>query len=544
MNIPNHHQLEIINLKNNSYYFSDNNNLIVNNLKLYNKNYEESKRTKENYDTFLGNQIKGKNKVRKKVSQACENCRNKRRKCSGDRPKCSACQKNNYICYYNPYIKKRDYNSFVLHSKNRTLSKQLLYAMYGMALLMKENNEISLAMEYINKAKSLISQSYSNVNVQLLQAIALIVIFEKNNYILKEDIRDMKNISLILLGYDALISFTHYNYINYEYFHGYPKFLMDLFNNGELSSDYGTYVTYGILIFLEISHMKLKMKNHCFNIEEIDCIDMDILKTQHFLIKNIENLSLILFIDIIDDFSYYLKANIVKKEKRPPKISVISNKLKYPSLKYPSLEEENFDISKIPLMTLTKDLPYIYRDNDIINNNNTDNEYDDIRITMLHIIKSISSDEDFFKINHHYLDENKNKSNCEYIISSFDIFKMIFKSPKDFSFQRNIETKSIAVVCKSADNCSICLKLLFEAGELSDNVPIRFSFDKKWTFFSCCLETLAPCFFYLDLLKDMSKYFINVESYVKEVKLLIYKAKATIKEKSFNIIIPNFINNN
>ena len=36
-----------------------------------------------------------------------DSCRKKRRKCSGDRPKCLTCHQNNYICYYNPCIKKR-----------------------------------------------------------------------------------------------------------------------------------------------------------------------------------------------------------------------------------------------------------------------------------------------------------------------------------------------------------------------------------------------------------------------------------------------------
>ncbi|OUM60438.1 hypothetical protein PIROE2DRAFT_69725, partial [Piromyces sp. E2] len=46
-------------------------------------------------------------KVRKKVTQACENCRKKRRKCTGERPKCLTCLQYNYVCYYNPFPKKR-----------------------------------------------------------------------------------------------------------------------------------------------------------------------------------------------------------------------------------------------------------------------------------------------------------------------------------------------------------------------------------------------------------------------------------------------------
>ncbi|ORX52174.1 hypothetical protein BCR36DRAFT_287030 [Piromyces finnis] len=49
----------------------------------------------------------GEGKLRKKVTQACENCRKKRRKCTGERPKCLTCKQYNYVCYYNPFPKKR-----------------------------------------------------------------------------------------------------------------------------------------------------------------------------------------------------------------------------------------------------------------------------------------------------------------------------------------------------------------------------------------------------------------------------------------------------
>jgi len=58
-------------------------------------------------DITINNDNKVTDKKRKKVSQACEYCRKKRRKCSGERPKCLTCQQNNYICYYNPCPKKR-----------------------------------------------------------------------------------------------------------------------------------------------------------------------------------------------------------------------------------------------------------------------------------------------------------------------------------------------------------------------------------------------------------------------------------------------------
>ncbi|OUM60447.1 hypothetical protein PIROE2DRAFT_63139 [Piromyces sp. E2] len=71
---------------------------------MLNFKYEISVKSNSNSND---NEIEKKESKRKKVSQACENCRKKRRKCSGDRPKCITCQQNNYICYYNPCIKKR-----------------------------------------------------------------------------------------------------------------------------------------------------------------------------------------------------------------------------------------------------------------------------------------------------------------------------------------------------------------------------------------------------------------------------------------------------
>ncbi|ORX47103.1 hypothetical protein BCR36DRAFT_413757 [Piromyces finnis] len=47
------------------------------------------------------------NKNRKKVSQACENCRIKKTKCSGEKPKCDKCTHLNIECIYNTTTKKR-----------------------------------------------------------------------------------------------------------------------------------------------------------------------------------------------------------------------------------------------------------------------------------------------------------------------------------------------------------------------------------------------------------------------------------------------------
>jgi len=39
----------------------------------------------------------------------------------------------------------------------------------------------------------------------------------------------------------------------------------------------------------------------------------------------------------------------------------------------------------------------------------------------------------------------------------------------------------------------------------------------------------------------MSEYFINAKKYIKEIKLLIYKANLTIQDHTFNINIINDI---
>ena len=84
---------------------------------------------------------------------------------------------NYYFKFFHPLYPIVNYNSFAIHAKNGTLSKQLLYAMYGIAYFIVPNANMSKATEYINKAKSLILQNYGNFNVQLLQALSLISIF-------------------------------------------------------------------------------------------------------------------------------------------------------------------------------------------------------------------------------------------------------------------------------------------------------------------------------------------------------------------------------
>jgi len=82
---------------------SMNNNNLENSKSDNSNNSEDYNQPKLNIDNTEHKQ----RKVRKKVTQACENCRKKRRKCTGERPKCLTCLKYNYVCYYNPFPKKR-----------------------------------------------------------------------------------------------------------------------------------------------------------------------------------------------------------------------------------------------------------------------------------------------------------------------------------------------------------------------------------------------------------------------------------------------------
>jgi len=86
---------------------------------------------------------------------------------------------NYYYKYFHQVYPIIDYNYFAIHAKNGTLTEPLLYAMYGMAYFMKPDTEISKVLEYIDKAKSLISEYKTTINVQLLQAINLVSIYGK-----------------------------------------------------------------------------------------------------------------------------------------------------------------------------------------------------------------------------------------------------------------------------------------------------------------------------------------------------------------------------
>ena len=137
--------------------------------------------------------------------------------------------------------------------------------------------------------------------------------------------------------------------------------------------------------------------------------------------------------------------------------------------------------------------------------------------------------------------------------------------------------KSIAIASKTADDCTIGLLLLLEAAKESNDLPIRFSYAKSWVFYQCCVvyiiryvatkerkyikyyskeslkysnfssfpqETLAPCYFYLKLLKQMRTYFPHVQNIIHEIKLLIYQAEKEVRENTFDIVINNIQFNN
>ncbi|KAG4098546.1 hypothetical protein H8356DRAFT_1077008 [Neocallimastix lanati (nom. inval.)] len=534
-----------------------------------NDNDNESEIVNYNENTNKEKQLK----KRKKVTQACENCRKKRRKCTGERPKCLTCQQYNYICYYNPFPKKRgpqqkrkkrkyrrrekgkkdydirnenklneycnnfnvsviknklnkgneesiqinseifndylafhdtiffkdkevinneppfigsesinyvvinyyykyfhpiypiiNYNSFAVHAKNGTLTKYLVYAMYGLAFYFKPDTEKTEAFEYIDQAKALVLQNYGNDQDWLYSVLGIRIIannslwlmnVKKNNYVIKEDIEDMKNMSIILLSFDTWIGLTHNEYTDILqkklYINQRSKLIMDL-TSDVLTTDYEYYVSCVNIFILEIYHIALKIKANEFSVEEIDCINMDILRTQHFFLKTMEDFTLI-----------------------PQRIYV----------------------------------------------------------------------------------------NRMYIMNVINDPEKIKKYPI---------AKSIAIVCKSTDDCSICLKLLFESSEINNSLPLYFPFIKAWVFYQCAViysiryiatyeckyndnrqslkystfssfpqETLEPCYFYLNLLKDICKYFKTAKKYANSLKLLIYRTEKVVNERSFDVSFDDII---
>jgi len=559
---------------------------------------------------------------------------------------------NYYYKYFNTCFPVVNYNSFAIHAKNGTLSKYLLFAMYAMAYLFQPNPNIAKATEYIEKAKALILQNYSSVNVQILQAIYLVMIFEsgsdqswiysslgvkmiinnslyfmnakKNKYIMKEDIDDMRSIALIILSHDSWLALTYKDKVTNQQLISFLKerssLLLSL-TSKVITINYEYHVLCVALFLLESSHVDYKIKNNDFTIEDVDCINIDILKAQHYFLRNINDVSLIRYNDISEDFSYYLELLNSPNEKRKKKNSKHNAPLQQNNKNDYQMNhhvDDHNSINKLEIINYSHS-PIHYSDNDNESSNNNsynsnnsnqsnkmeekdnNNDKKDSRLNYFKIVKDISQDEKFFIINHHFMDESENEECGK---TSFDLIRTLLLISKDFSEQKKWINfflitiaervyinrlfvlhvlndpekmkkypiaKSIAIASKSADDCSICLKVLLETAEKKNYLPLRFSFGTAWAFYQCCviyilryvatqemnylksnnskqstkysifssfpLKTLAPCYFYLDLLKQMRSYFVNVKDYIRGVKVLIYEAEKSIRNKTFEVHI-------
>jgi len=523
---------------------------------------------------------------------------------------------------------------------------------------------------------------YSVLGIRIIANNSLwLMNVKKNNYVIKEDIEDMKNMSIILLSFDTWIGLTHNEYTDILqkklYINQRSKLIMDL-TSDVLTTDYEYYVSCVNIFILEIYHIALKIKANEFSVEEIDCINMDILRTQHFFLKTMEDFTLIRYNDIIDDFSYYLELSNEIDNKFSKKRSdqfnhhnKIYNDYYYNSnslinevintndnYSYNNNYNNNSLINKSINNNYNNNYNNSYNNNSLINesintidnnnfnnsynnynnnyyydninynninnnsynnnnnnynnynnynNNNNENNETDSRYIYLKIINSISNDSNFFNVNHHFLGDKKtnNQKEDECSKTSLDIFKKIFLMQKDFIEQRKWDNfflvtiaqriyvnrmyimnvindpekikkypiaKSIAIVCKSTDDCSICLKLLFESSEINNSLPLYFPFIKAWVFYQCAViysiryiatyeckyndnrqslkystfssfpqETLEPCYFYLNLLKDICKYFKTAKKYANSLKLLIYRTEKVVNERSFDVSFDDII---
>jgi len=496
---------------------------------------------------------------------------------------------------------------------------------------------------------------------------------KKNKYLLKEDIEDMKSISLIILSFDTWIRLTYKDDINDEQLRQFLKDRSNLLislTTKVFSTDFEYYVLCAAIFHLEAVHIAQKIKDNDFNIEDIDCLNIDILKAQHFFCKSIDDVTLVRFNDISEDFSYYLELS-ESNEKRKKKSSHNTLSNPYSTTNKQILElknkrssiEQNVNFFKINFNdnfnnsdnnnnnninninnqyynatnNHRSNISNYYNNNKIENtktnntnkmnnnknsnsnnNNNSSNSNNnnhddddkkkrDSRENYLSIIKSISQDEEFFSPSK-LINDNENLNNFDYDEirkTSYDIVKWLLQKSKNFTEQKKWMNfflitiaeriyinrvfildvindtekmkiypiaKSIAIASKSADDCSIILKLLFEAAKSKNNLPLRFSFNYAWVFYQCTViyilrylatqedkyikeegnekqtskfsifssfpqKTLAPCYFYLDLLKQMRNYFVNVQSYIREVKLLIYETEKSVRDKTFQVNI-------
>ncbi|ORX56064.1 hypothetical protein BCR36DRAFT_280771 [Piromyces finnis] len=96
---------------------------------------------------------KSKKKVRRKVTQACENCREKRVKCSGGRPTCDSCRQLNITCVYNAVTKKRGPRSGYIEEIVSTRVQKLFEKYVSEGLISKKDISI-LAKNNVDMFKS------------------------------------------------------------------------------------------------------------------------------------------------------------------------------------------------------------------------------------------------------------------------------------------------------------------------------------------------------------------------------------------------------
>jgi len=418
-----------------------------------------------------------------------------------------------------------------------------------------------------------------------------------NKYLYIEDKETMKAISLTYYGYDTLNNIIFKNKTNKLFQYEIQSFINERSNNiltitNELkSTNYEYFVISASLLLLELFHINEKMKKNDFSIEDIDSINTDIIKVQNYFFKDVDDITLITFNDIAEDFSYYL------------------------DISETSEDEEYMKNNTLTRLNSTLNVNKSINDDININSNNINHcQYDfdkdsfigltDGRKIYSELLKRISKDELFFSRKFKML---KTTNQNYQIRSSYDILSSVMLSLNSFSKCKNWSkfflitaaqriylnrkyaqyvikhpekvkkypiAKSIAIASKTADDCTIDLMLLLEKAENSNNLPIRFSFSKTWVFYQCCIiyilryvatqeskyikyyskdsikystfssypqETLAPCYFYLDLLKQMRNYFPYVQNYIREIKTLISEAENTVKNKTFDIKINELI---
>jgi len=187
-----------------------------------------------------------KTKQRKKVTQACENCRKKRRKCTGERPKCLTCQQYNYICYYNPFPKKRGPQQKKKKRKYKRRDK-------GEKTDITDENSLT---QYCYKYNYLVMRNFLRNKTEMNNDIKITTNIY-NDYLSYNDtlfFNDKINNNNIAYVGSELINYVLINYY-YKYFHPiYPIVNYNSFaihaKNGTLSKQL-LFAMYGVAYFME-----------------------------------------------------------------------------------------------------------------------------------------------------------------------------------------------------------------------------------------------------------------------------------------------------